>query len=91
MGIFAGGMLGLFLLGCFSRTIGNTIAKISVTIGILVISWLTFPALIPDDLGYLRSPFHTNMIVVIGTLTIFLSGIILNSIVGKLKPGAKSN
>jgi SSS family solute:Na+ symporter len=90
-GIFAGGMLGLFLLGFFSRSAGNTIAKISVTIGILVISWLTFPALIPDDLGYLRSPFHTNMIVVIGTLTIFLSGIILNSIAGKLKPGAKSN
>ncbi len=85
-GIFAGGMLGLFLLGFFSRTTGNAIAKISVTIGILVISWMTFPALIPDNMGYLRSPFHTNMIVVIGTLTIFLSGIVLNRFSRKLKP-----
>ena len=84
-GIFAGGMLGLFLLGFFSRSAGNTVAKISVSIGILVISWMTFLALIPDDLGYLRSPFHTNMIVVVGTLTIFLSGIILSGIYQSLK------
>ena len=82
-GIFAGGMLGLFLLGFFSKTTGNTVAKISVTIGILVISWMTFPALIPNELEYLKSPFHTNMIVVVGTLSIFLSGIILNRIAGK--------
>jgi len=88
-GIFAGGMLGLFLLGFFSKTTGNTIAKISVTIGILVISWMTFPVIIPDDLAFLRSPFHTNMIVVVGTLTIFLSGIILNSVARRLKPGVK--
>jgi SSS family solute:Na+ symporter len=90
-GIFAGGMLGLFLLGFFSKSAGNTIAKISVTIGILLISWMTFPTIIPDDLAFLRSPFHTNMIVVVGTLTIFLSGIILNNIVRKLKPGVKDD
>jgi len=90
-GIFAGGMLGLFLLGFFSKSAGNTIAKISVTIGILVISWMTFPSIIPDDLGYLRSPFHTNMIVVVGTLTIFLSGIILHGIFRRLKREVKGN
>jgi SSS family solute:Na+ symporter len=79
-GIFAGGMLGLFLLGFFSKSAGNTVAKISVAIGILIIFWMTFPSLIPDKLEYLRSPFHTNMIVVIGTLSIFLTGIILNRI-----------
>jgi len=90
-GIFAGGMLGLFLLGFISRSTGNIVAKISVMIGILMIFWMTFPSIVPDNLDFLRSPFHTNMIVVIGTLTIFLSGIILNGIAGKLKPGAKSN
>ncbi|MGD9328654.1 MAG: sodium:solute symporter [Cyclobacteriaceae bacterium] len=90
-GIFAGGMLGLFLLGFFSKSAGNTIAKISVTIGILVISWMTFPGIIPDHLAFLRSPFHTNMIVVVGTLTIFLSGIILNDIVRRLKSGATND
>jgi SSS family solute:Na+ symporter len=90
-GIFAGGMLGLFLLGFFSKSAGNTIAKISVTIGILVISWMTFPGIIPDHLAFIRSPFHTNMIVVVGTLTIFLSGIILNDIVRRLKSGATND
>jgi len=84
-GIFAGGMLGLFLLGFISRSTGNIIAKISVTLGILVIFWMTFPSFIPDNLNYLRSPFHTNMIVVIGTLTIFLSGIIINRIARGLR------
>ena len=90
-GIFAGGMLGLFLLGFFSRTTGNIIAKISVTIGILVISWMTFPSFIPDNLEFLRSPYHTNMIVVVGTLSIFLSGIILNSIVTKINAREKDH
>jgi SSS family solute:Na+ symporter len=90
-GIFAGGMLGLFLLGFFSKSAGNTIAKISVAIGILVIFWMTFPFLIPDNMEYLRSPFHTNMIVVVGTLSIFLSGIILNGILSRLKPGVNGN
>ena len=80
-GIFAGGMLGLFLLGFISRSTGNTAAKISVTMGILVISWMTFPSLIPDNLAYLRSPLHTNMIVVMGTLSIFLCGIIISRII----------
>jgi SSS family solute:Na+ symporter len=90
-GIFAGGMLGLFLLGFFSKSAGNTVAKISVAIGIFVIFWMTFPFLIPDNMEYLRSPFHTNMIVVIGTLSIFLSGIILNGMLSRLKPGVKGN
>ena len=81
-GIFAGGMLGLFLLGFFSRTTGNTIAKISVALGILVVTWMTFSNVLPDNLGYLKSPFHTNMIVVIGTLTIFTVG----TVVAKLTP-----
>ncbi|MFN8347404.1 MAG: sodium:solute symporter [Spirosomataceae bacterium] len=79
-GIFAGGMLGLFLLGIISRQTRNTEALTATIIGLLVILWMTFSAQIPDSLGYLRSAFHPNMIIVVGTLTIFLVGVLLTKI-----------
>ncbi|MEO5889942.1 MAG: sodium:solute symporter [Ferruginibacter sp.] len=72
-GIFAAGMLGLFLLGIASKA-KNSEAVIAVIIGVLVIAWMTFPSIIPENLSWLRSSFHTNMVIVIGTLTIFLTG-----------------
>jgi SSS family solute:Na+ symporter len=77
-GIFAGGMLGLFLLGMISRSAGNAVAKLATAIGILVIVWMTFSALLPDQYAGLRNPFHMNMVIVVGTLTIFLSGILIS-------------
>ena len=71
-GIFAGGMLGLFLLGLISRKANNAAAATGVILGVLVICWMTFADFFPENL---RSPFHTNMITVIGTLTIFLVGL----------------
>jgi SSS family solute:Na+ symporter len=76
-GIFAGGMLGLFLLGMIGRSVGNTVAKLATAIGILVIVWMTFSNLLPDHYGGLRNPFHMNMVIVIGTLAIFLSGLLI--------------
>lgn len=76
-GIFAAGMLGLFLLGIVSRRTRNHEAFIATVIGILVILWMTFSANIPLEYEFLRSPLHNNMIIVIGTLTIFLVGISL--------------
>lgn len=76
-GIFAAGMLGLFLLGIISRQTRNYEAIIATIIGVLVIMWLTFPALIPDQYASLRSTLNTNLIIVVGTLTIFLTGIFL--------------
>lgn len=76
-GIFAAGMLGLFLLGIISRRTKNHEALTATIIGILVILWMTFSNLLPQSLGYLKSPLHKNMIIVIGTLTIFLVGIVL--------------
>jgi len=75
-GIFAGGMLGLFLLGLISKHANNSDALIGTIIGICVILWMTFSYLIPDQYSYLRNPLHANMIIVIGTLTIFLVGTI---------------
>jgi SSS family solute:Na+ symporter len=76
-GIFAAGMLGLFLLGIISRQTRNHEAKIATLIGLVVILWLTFPTLIPDKYASLRSTLNTNMIIVAGTLTIFLTGVFL--------------
>jgi SSS family solute:Na+ symporter len=76
-GIFAAGMLGLFLLGIISRQTRNHEALIATLIGLVVILWLTFPTIIPDEYAALRSTLNTNMIIVAGTLTIFLTGIFL--------------
>ena len=77
-GIFAGGMLGLFLLGMISRKAGGHTSLLAVIIGIIVISWMTFSPMFPDKFVYLKSHLHANMIVVIGTLSIFLIGIIFS-------------
>lgn len=73
-GIFAGGMLGLFLLGLISKKATNSDAIIGTIVGICVILWMTFSYLIPENMAYLRNPLHANMIIVVGTLTIFLIG-----------------
>jgi SSS family solute:Na+ symporter len=77
-GIFAGGMLGLFLLGMISRTAGNAVAKLATVIGILVIIWMTFSNLLPEQYAGWRNPLHLNMVIVVGTLTIFLSGLLIS-------------
>jgi len=74
-GIFSGGMLGLFLLGALSRRAGSVQAGIGMVLGILVIVWAALSA----QLGLpLANPFHTFMTTVLGTLTIFLVGILLS-------------
>jgi SSS family solute:Na+ symporter len=77
-GIFAGGMLGLFLLGIISRSAGNTVAKLATIIGILVIMWMTFSVMLPEQYAWLRNPLHMNMVIVVGTLAIFLSGLLIS-------------
>jgi len=79
-GIFAGGMLGLFLLGIISKKTKSAEAMIAVMVGVLVIVWLTFSDSIPNEYAYLKSSLHKNMIIVIGTLTIFLVGIIITKL-----------
>ncbi|HEX8040419.1 MAG TPA: sodium:solute symporter, partial [Chryseosolibacter sp.] len=88
-GIFAGGMLGLFLLGIISRSTGNTAAKIATAGGILVILWMTFSHLIPNEYSRWRNYLHVNMVIVVGTLTIFLSGLLLTRLKLYLSPHRK--
>ena len=84
-GMFAAGMLGLFLLGIASRRTKNREAFLAVLIGILVICWMSFPALIPVQYGFLRSRLHVNMVIVVGTLTIFLVGVLLSKLKGEIR------
>lgn len=84
-GIFAGGMLGLFLLGLISRQTKNHEAIAAVLIGILVILWLTLSRYLPQHYAFLKNPLHTNMTIVIGTLVIFLSGLLLTATKRKVR------
>ena len=79
-GIFATGMLGLFLLGIISRHTGNVEALMATIIGILVIVWMALPQLIPEKYASLRSPLDKNLVIVIGTLAIFFSGLLITKI-----------
>lgn len=76
-GIFAGGMLGIFLLGILSRRANHVAGASGVVIGVLVITWmiLSRTELWP---GNFRNPLHPFMIVTIGTLTILLVGLVVS-------------
>lgn len=80
-GIFSGGMLGLFLLGLFVHRVRSRHAAVAVLTGVAVIAWMTFsplakPWLLSRGLDWLASPFHDNLIVVIGTATILIAGLV---------------
>ncbi|MFT3705445.1 MAG: sodium:solute symporter [Agriterribacter sp.] len=79
-GIFAGGMLGLFLLGMIAKRAGNHEAITATIIGILVILWMSLSKFFPAQWEHLKNPMHANMIIVIGTLTIFLIGLLLTKL-----------
>jgi SSS family solute:Na+ symporter len=76
-GIFAGGMLGLFLLGLISKRSANAEALTATIIGIIVIIWMTFSDRIGGEYAFLKNPLHKNMVIVVGTLSIFLVGLLL--------------
>ena len=75
--ILSGGIVGLFLLGLISRAAGNAAGLTGVLTGVLVIAWMVVSKteIWPDSLASLRSPFHSFMIIVVGTLVILLVGL----------------
>jgi SSS family solute:Na+ symporter len=79
-GIFSGGMLGLFLLGLIVKKAGNVEAATGTVIGIIIILWMSLSKNFPPGLEHLKSPFHVNMIIVVGTLTIFLVGLLITKL-----------
>ncbi len=77
-GVFAGGMLGLFLLGIILRSVRNSAAAVAVVLGVLVVMWLALSPGAEWLPAYLQNPLDTNLNVVIGTLTIFFAGALLS-------------
>ncbi len=73
--IFSGGILGLFLLGLLTKA-KNPQAVFAVLLGVLVIGWMSLSTiLIKNGMSQtFANPLHTNMTIVMGTLTIFLVG-----------------
>lgn len=81
--VFSGGMLGLFLLGVFSKRNSDVGAIIGVVVGLIVILWLTLSDffLAPDTIG---AWFHTYLTIVIGTMTIFMTGFLIGLITKRI-------
>ena len=75
--IFSGGILGLFLLGLIVKKAKNAAAATAVAIGVLVIFWMSAPWL-PEKL---RPALHSNLTIVLGTLTIFFVGLLISRFV----------
>jgi SSS family solute:Na+ symporter len=85
-GIVSGGMLGLFLLGLISRRANNPAAVTGVVVGVLGIVWMTlslFPSLWTEATQPFRSPLHSFMIIVVGTLSILLVGLVVSRLTGR--------
>lgn len=81
--IFSGGMLGLFLLGYFSRKTTNIHAVAGVVAGVLTICWISLSPTYFTEEGWInfRSPLHTNLAIVMGTTAIFVVGFLLGNII----------
>ena len=78
--IFSGGMLGFFLLGYISKHVRNVDAAIGVIAGAMVIIWMSLSPVYFNEENAIkfRSPFHSNLTIVFGTMVIFLTGFLLS-------------
>jgi len=76
-GIFAGGMLGLFLLGFLAKKTENFDAIIAACLGLILIAFMSFKDSLP---AYLQIPLDGKMTVVLGTLSIVGIGYMVSKI-----------
>lgn len=76
-GIFAGGMLGLFLLGVMFPRAGHRPAAIGVVLGVAITAWMTLSpgSRLPI---WLQNPLDQNLVIVAGTLVIIVAGVVSN-------------
>ncbi len=81
--IFSGGMLGLFLLGYFSKKAKNVSAIIGVATGVIVIAWMALSPMVLQQAEFKKfvSPYHNYLSIVFGTLAIFFVGFGIANIV----------
>ncbi|WP_375587388.1 sodium:solute symporter [Flagellimonas aurea] len=89
--IFSGGILGLFLLGFISKKVSSKAAMIGVVCGVLVISWMSLSAFLPEELASFASNFHANLTIVLGTMTILLVGFLVTLFIPRPTTGDGHN
>lgn len=77
-GIFTGGMLGLFLLGMVSRRAKNPQAVAAVSVGVLLILWMSLSTTgqWPASWSSWANPLHGFMTIVLGTSSIVITGVL---------------
>ncbi len=80
--IFSGGMLGLFLLGLLARRATARAALPATAVGVAVIVWLSVSktALWPESLSRYANPMHSNLTIVVGTMSLLVVGMFLTSL-----------
>ena len=76
-GIFSGGMLGLFLLGFLARTANRPAAVAGVTVGLLVILWMSLSPRWDGPLAAWGSPFNGLLTIVFGTASLLVTGLLV--------------
>ena len=69
-GVLSGGMLGLFLIGAFSKRTRPWHALVATACGFLVLAWVTFGQRILP----LPWPLHVNLSIVFATLAMVTVG-----------------
>ncbi len=79
-GVFAGGILGLFLLGMISKNTGGEIAAVAVAVGVMVIGWISLTPGSPWLPEAYRSPLEPTLAIVVGTVAIFVVGMLLTAV-----------
>jgi SSS family solute:Na+ symporter len=85
--IFSGGMLGLFLLGYFSKKITTPAAIAGVAAGVALIGWMSLSPLFfkGEVLQQYSSPFHSYLSIVFGTMIIFIVGFLSGYLISLLR------
>ncbi len=88
--VFSGGMLGLFLLGFFSKKVNNAAAVTGVITGIIVIAWISLsPVLFKGSLQKFACPLHGYLSIVLGTTAIFITGFTIGIIIDRTRKNRK--
>ena len=82
-GIFGGGILGLFLLGIFTKKIDNISAIPAVILSVLAISWITFGE------GFTQP--QKILAGFLGTITLLISALLIHWLSGLTKSNDREN
>lgn len=86
-GIFSGGIVGIFLLGIFTRRANSRGTLVGMLVGLILILWMTLGissgalkqyGLWADWMEVTKSPFHSYLINVFGTVTVMSVGFIFS-------------